>query len=819
VPLPDDFRASDVSTSAKETCRNWFYKTACIRELMPRFYIDLALSKSYRFLDDTDFGLHLQRLGKTIRGIGDPLAATYARAFLVTKANDSAASFSSTPPPPGVLPASHNHALLEAFDDFMFTFKHLKSSHFVDVTAVQKAKIALDEYIDLYSPAVQWMLQNIGYRGSEELFFALIQQYRDYCNNSIVLLHLLSSFRPQLVSKHALDMVQLIKASDTNSQLPKSRLYLALGKAMMSCPPPEAQRLAILNDVWKAVTKIEDPTEYMEIAEVFIQYILVNFTDRETNIFLKDVIKHVKVDQSHLRLQERLLSVLSKTVQFSKDMEKTLSMDHFLPVIDLLEKSAKVEASKSILSRFVSNGRPTADPLILHTLMDVARSLHDSVDSMSLDEDRRQISNLIINLIRKIDFGRDLEQQLNSYVDCRAAFTNLDAVTQELVMRVCLLASRAHQFMKGKHSKKTSSFVKACLAYCHITIPSLDDIFTRLRLLLECGKVALMNQMSVQAEAFLRAAISLLSLVPPTIESQGKKVSSEDELVSFLQHFSSALLLFPGHPEHGPFYLVRGFLNSLENFEPWKQQDNVLPSQGKIRVYMSVLALFCTYAQPTFPYHIDRVESNDSLYGGDSSYMAQVTLFIDTLMEQLVAMLTQLSAATDLIARKRQGTLCLDFVNQIISSLTMNNASATLVVKLFQLAHQTQAVEPGYLRRTLLHIQHKKGSWYQDVAAKILDLGGVSMLLERPAAVPKAPVSVSVTPTASSGSSSVSTSTSSAVVSPLSPAPKPAVAATASVTPKASAVLSSASPSPSSSSPSSSSSSSAMVDPLMGRAF
>jgi hypothetical protein len=70
----------------------------------------------------------------------------------------------------------------------------------------------------------------------------------------------------------------------------------------------------------------------------------------------------------------------------------------------------------------------------------------------------------------------------------------LDAVTTELVLRVCLLASKAHRIVKGAHTKKTSSFVKACLAYCHITVPSLDDVFARLRLLLECAEVSLTNQ-------------------------------------------------------------------------------------------------------------------------------------------------------------------------------------------------------------------------------------------------------------------------------------------------------------------------------------
>ncbi len=102
------------------------------------------------------------------------------------------------------------------------------------------------------------------------------------------------------------------------------------------------------------------------------------------------------------------------------------------------------------------------DPVLLHTLFDIARSLHDSLDSLSFADDRRQISGLVLGFVRKasqptktaltassqIDFGRDLEKQLNTYVECRQvtcglfagaaqvatqAFSNLDNVTQELV--------------------------------------------------------------------------------------------------------------------------------------------------------------------------------------------------------------------------------------------------------------------------------------------------------------------------------------------------------------------------------------------------
>jgi hypothetical protein len=98
--------------------------------------------------------------------------------------------------------------------------------------------------------------------------------------------------------------------------------------------------------------------------------------ERELNIFLDDLLKHVKPDAAYKNLQPQLFAIIQKIMAHSKNMEKTLTMvlhlqwrdaasligsmnsrsivmfyqDNFLPLLDCIEKETKVAASKNILS-------------------------------------------------------------------------------------------------------------------------------------------------------------------------------------------------------------------------------------------------------------------------------------------------------------------------------------------------------------------------------------------------------------------------------------------------------------------------------------
>ena len=81
---------------------------------------------------------------------------------------------------------------------------------------------------------------------------------------------------------------------------------------------------------------------------------------------------------------------------------------------------------------------------------------------------------------------------------------------------------------------------------------------------------------------FFRARAVRFAEVPPSLE---------DDLSHFLPSFLSSLIIMPGHPQYGPFYLVKGLANGLSKF-PWS-----FHSSNRTKAYISLLPVLAAYAQ------------------------------------------------------------------------------------------------------------------------------------------------------------------------------------------------------------------------------
>ena len=325
----------------------------CIRELLPRLYVDMTLLKCYRFIFPVDtLHQHIVRIGRMMRGIGDPLIACYARCYLAAKVSDVYMSYHVEVAKAGEgrhIPEEYRPVLIDAFVD------HLQLLKGVTGGGVK------EEYLRLMQPALEYFTQCALYGANKDTFTQLFTTWKEHNNSSLILHHFLSSFDSALIGRHALNLLTLINDASpiTNAIVPPHLLYLALGQQLLLTAPADKHRLSILNEVWKHVTKVDDVKEYLAVAEVWAQYLLRYFSEREINIFLKDVIKHCRHDEQYKSVagvQESVARIINSIIALSTDVKRSLTMDSFLLLLDLLDKNSKLLIAKTILSQFSTHG-------------------------------------------------------------------------------------------------------------------------------------------------------------------------------------------------------------------------------------------------------------------------------------------------------------------------------------------------------------------------------------------------------------------------------------------------------------------------------
>jgi len=76
---------------------------------------------------------------------------------------------------------------------------------------------------------------------------------------------------------------------------------------------------------------------------------------------------------------------------------------------------------------------------------------------------------------------------LNLYTEIRATFGSLPEVIDNLIHRVIDLTFKAKKFSKNKTSKKVLAFLQACVAFCYITIPMIENYVKSLNYYVLCS--------------------------------------------------------------------------------------------------------------------------------------------------------------------------------------------------------------------------------------------------------------------------------------------------------------------------------------------
>lgn len=156
-------------------------------------------------------------------------------------------------------------------------------------------------------------------------------------------------------------------------------------------------------------------------------------------------------------------------------------MDRLLPLLDLIQKEPyKSDACRSLLETFTRRQKAsTCEAVLVSSLMHVSKTMLSSVTALTLDDARKNLANLVCGFISRIEYPDDVEAQLLFFIDARACLGTLDDVLIHLVHAVNRLAVRLQTATRGRHSRKSASQTKACLAYSIVTVPSVYNATMR----------------------------------------------------------------------------------------------------------------------------------------------------------------------------------------------------------------------------------------------------------------------------------------------------------------------------------------------------
>uniref|UniRef100_H2ZDV4 VPS35 endosomal protein-sorting factor-like n=1 Tax=Ciona savignyi TaxID=51511 RepID=H2ZDV4_CIOSA len=662
----NDIKPENVSESAKEICLNWILKVASIRELLPRIYVEASIIRCNEFLKKDQCKSSLIRLNSMTRGVGNPLVALYTRAYLCSVGMQH-------------LSSCGGH-FKTCFYDFLSTFKQMYTTPVQNLLAHQK--LTMESYLGFYAPALTWILSCVGVQAHDATLNEVFERCNSCGNNQVLFDCCISAFSSKYIASRALVLCTAITKAD-DKLYPKFRVLQSLGKKLIETAPPNADKLMILNETWKMLVKIRDPGNYIACAVIWVEYAAKYFTQKETNTVLGDIIKHMSPDRVYENFYTELQSVVVRVITHMTSFKSIFAMSRFLPFFDMFQKDGqRVEVCKLVAEYFINDNNEfvTSDATTISGLINEGQ-----VSSAAA---------LICGVILKINFGKDFEQQLSFYVECRASFSGLDNVLATLVHSVNRLSAEVTKIVKGKHTRKTSAFVRACSAYSFITIPSLSDSTTKFGLYLESGQVALISQCVTQADAYRSGLTTILDLATTS------KSDTENSFLAHVSNLLSSLLVVPDNTEQGVLFPV-------EELNVISESDAEIRSDIQCAIYIKVLAMLTAYSQEQYLYHVHKVDSNEDLYSNDPKFMAELSQISTTLLNEVLAYLV--AGNKD---QKLQSFNAFNLFQTILAhgDITESNMNR-LAVAVWEIAIQHGHITPKSMLQMMTMLKNKGGHY------------------------------------------------------------------------------------------------------------
>ncbi|KAI5604906.1 hypothetical protein BDE02_01G317500 [Populus trichocarpa] len=682
--LPENFKASDICSDAKETCNNWFCKVGSIRELLPRIYLELAIFPCWRFLVDQPLD-RLQRLVMMARGVVDPLASAYCRLYMAHCARK--------------LPLSDiaGHLVTCVNDTKILLMRHLSAKedgHFAD-----KKRLL----VSLMEPTIEYIMKCIFENTSQSqrqvdsvlLELGLGRNQEDLCGSSpcisFVLHHLLKELPTEVIRSNFVGILHLIECSQDH-YFDQCLNYRLLGFRLSESRSKLDIVYSVVDKVIQAVAQYDRLDQYVTVVDAYMDIVLQNQMDNHLKTILEGISKRACHKEIHEDELESLKSILMKLLSHFTDLHDVLALDHFLEILDVMYGNPRSNINMHILSMATRTGY-LRDLSTIQLLFEISQSLHDVIDFGSMKDDEYQKPlRLISRFVEMVDYGTEMERHLTFLVECRGAFGIINELKETLVHSSNCLAIKAL-----KDGRKHLNFVKSCIAFSEVTIPSVLEHVVQFNLYIETAEVALLGGSVSHSDGLVVSAISCLECFDLT---DGSRTSIDaGGMLSSIQKLCSLLVMFPGNPDQGITRFPNSIL-SLIYFKSW------MTPKMKIRLFCGIILLLATLSQDKLPYYpyCAEIMGNDLLFFGDPSYAHEIAALSECVLQNLISFIEQEPP------KAARGTMALEACNCIASSFVVCQDILEVCWKLIETARLCLSADDRYLQSTIKYLNEQLSS-------------------------------------------------------------------------------------------------------------
>lgn len=619
---------SDVIPSeAVEMCSNWFLKIASIRELLPRICIELSLIKCYKYVAKkvrVNMATTVERLAMQIRGVADPLVSNHVRWYLFLRAAE-------------VLKQPHWASVLEQCAIDAFTVLDQLQGPVFEATLRDRG-LSRHEYLALFMPALQWMLDTVIRHGDParrlDFIRRVFEQALKSCKSAALLTPLLRTIPAAdlvaLTTPHEL-LGQIVGVTPVlHNGLTYLRmvedLALALGEIRdtTQLPLSRTERLDLLKEMWGFVERDADGdvNKFVSASGAILQFCATHLGLKQVNLILGAARKQLEVSSSEAN--DAVLSLLGGIIT-RLDISSLLTSSHFLPLVKYLRPDSRRQLTVAILDLVPK------DPAYGAAALELCKTLHGVLPPDAEPAEQERCGRAICNALRRV-FNPDPEAELRLLCDARHSLTEIDAVKTVVVSEAIKLV---HLF--GTNSRKRQA-AKGCLAFCHVSIPAIMRPLARLRAALLPAAVAFQYGFVAQGEALLHLSINTLKEVPPTFtDVTGQLVSNDLEIIETVLQLVSIAAVVPSHAKFGHAYVASAVLAWNHTF-PWLSS-----SVGRVSIYAAILRSMSRAAKGELQYAF--VKCGTGMYSSDPDFVAAcIAIATEAAMsgvEVLEAMLTE----------------------------------------------------------------------------------------------------------------------------------------------------------------------------------